>query len=183
MKRSLKYEDTLNLLAARNCEERVKIHTSPKQLRFHRPWLCLPYYSAQSLINWYVYHEGIPARSQNSQIWHSTCNQTSAIWVFTCSLSWKLSTNTDSNCMDKCLWWDRIYKGWKETIWWGQLPILLWDCPRSFRFSPNVQTEYPAAKRFSNRKISTGIILWPTYILTKRMRAPLLHSFNQSSNS
>ena len=38
MKRNLKNEDILNLLAARNCEERVKIHTIPKQLRFHHPF-------------------------------------------------------------------------------------------------------------------------------------------------
>jgi hypothetical protein len=183
VKRNLKYEDMLNLLAARNCEEWVKIHTSPKQLRFHHPWLCLPYYSAQSLLNWYVFHEGIPARSQNSQIWHSTCDQTLAIWVVTCSPSWKLGTNTDSNCMDKCLWGDRICLGWKETMQCGQLPILLWNCPRSFRFSPNIRPEYPATKQFSTRKISTGIILWPPYILTKRTRAPLVHNSNQSSDS
>jgi hypothetical protein len=46
----------------------------------------------------------------------------------------------------------------------------------------NDPAKYPSTKGFPTTKTSTGVLLQPPHVLTERMRAPLVHGSNKSSD-
>jgi hypothetical protein len=91
----------------------------------------------------------IPARSYTTKIWHWTCDQTSGVWVVTCSMSESKQTPP---------MWTRAYNGTgfvnaKKGLWRWLLWILHWNFLRHFGFSPNRCYKNPGSKGFaSNNK-------------------------------